>query len=793
MINKGTDMAEKKIKILQLEDTPSDADMIRLALQKGGIDFEILLTDHREGFVRALDEYAFDIILSDHSLPSFDSIQALTILNERGNKKPFILITSTISEEFAVEVMKLGAWDYVLKDRLSRLPSAVTNALSKYSVNSAHEQMMLQIIADQEMYKDAERVAHFGTWQSDLQTGITVMSDAAFRILGYEPGEMDPSAVSFLDSIHPEDLDRVQQVIAANITGSDTTGMDFRMTTKNGQIRHIHSEFRIDRDANGVATKIVGFNQDVTRQKLTRDKLIKTLSDLEAANTTQTTILDALPANIALLNDKGVVMAVNKGWRSFGDHNDLLSPDYGVGVNYIEVCRASGTDARKYGIRIAEGIEAVMNGSLPSFSMEYPCHAPDKYRWYKAEVAPLDASAGGGAVVMHIDITDRKVAELQAQELNEQLYNNYIELSDYKAALDQSSIVAITDQRGIITYANENFVKVSKYTESELIGKDHRLVNSGHHPRSFFADMWNTISSGGIWKGEIKNRAKDGSIYWVDTTILPFMDEHGKPYQYMSIRSDITERKIAEEKLNLLTHTLEQKVAERTAQLEQSMKELESFSYSVSHDLRAPLRIINGYSRLFMDEFRDKLPADAIEYINTINENAMQMGQLIEDLLNLSRLGLEAIDKTHVDMKMLAEVTLHEYKTNNSYTPPGITIGDLHPARCSRNLLKQVWVNLLGNAIKYSSKKEEPMIQVGSYIEEKEIVFFVKDNGAGFDMKYADRLFGVFQRLHHRQDFEGTGVGLALVHRIITRHGGRVWAEGRVDEGATFYFSLPAD
>jgi light-regulated signal transduction histidine kinase (bacteriophytochrome) len=200
--------------------------------------------------------------------------------------------------------------------------------------------------------------------------------------------------------------------------------------------------------------------------------------------------------------------------------------------------------------------------------------------------------------------------------------------------------------------------------------------------------------------------------------------------------------------------------------------------------------VINGYAKLLMEEYEPHLDTNAIEYIHTVQDNANQMGQLIEDLLNLSRLGLESIEKTNVDIKTLVEVVLYELRNNQKYHAQ-ITIDDLPPAVCSQNLLKQVWINLITNAIKYSSKKENPTIHIGAYMTEDENIYFISDNGAGFDMKYASRLFGVFQRLHNKQDFEGTGVGLALVDSIITRHGGRAWAEGKVNEGATFFFSLP--
>jgi light-regulated signal transduction histidine kinase (bacteriophytochrome) len=233
------------------------------------------------------------------------------------------------------------------------------------------------------------------------------------------------------------------------------------------------------------------------------------------------------------------------------------------------------------------------------------------------------------------------------------------------------------------------------------------------------------------------------------------------------------------------------KIKERTSELEQSIKEMEAFSYSVSHDLRAPLRIINGYSKLLSNEYMEKFDADGKEFITAIIDNTKYMGRLIDDLLNLSRMGREAINTVKVDMTSLTQVVLHEMKMNDENISADIKVHHLHPCVCDQLLIRQVWINLISNAIKYSRKKESPKIEIGSYEKGNQTVYYVKDNGAGFDMKFAAKLFGVFIRLHDRSEFDGTGVGLALVHRIVTKHGGKVWANGKVDEGAVFYFSLP--
>lgn len=363
-------------------------------------------------------------------------------------------------------------------------------------------------------------------------------------------------------------------------------------------------------------------------------------------------------------------------------------------------------------------------------------------------------------------------------KINEELHKKIKELGDYKYALDESSVVAITDRDGIITHANDNFCKISGYPRQELIGQDHRIINPGYHTKEFMAGLWQTITSGNIWRGEVKNRAKDGSYFWMDTVIVPFLDEQRKPYQYLALRTDITHRKEAEEQLE-----------QRSMQLEVANKELESFSYSVSHDLRAPVRAIHGYTQILKADYGQQLNKDASEVMDIIIQNAKKMGMLIDDLLRFSRLSRQELQRNMVSMNEVVADVCKELKAMQHH-PVEYHIKNLHGVIADRVIIKQVWVNLISNAIKYSCLKEKGIIEIGSEETDTEIIYYVKDNGAGFDMRYYDKLFGVFQRLHTEEEFDGTGVGLAIVQRIIVKHGGRVWAESTVDEGATFYFSL---
>jgi light-regulated signal transduction histidine kinase (bacteriophytochrome) len=236
---------------------------------------------------------------------------------------------------------------------------------------------------------------------------------------------------------------------------------------------------------------------------------------------------------------------------------------------------------------------------------------------------------------------------------------------------------------------------------------------------------------------------------------------------------------------------LEERVLERTLQLQSANKELEAFSYSVSHDLRAPLRAIDGFTRILLEDYEPVLDEEGKRVCAVIRREAHHMEQLIDDLLALSRLGRKELCFTKIDMKAMASSVFDELVEEEDPGRIDFRVHRLPLATGDPALIRQAWVNLLSNAIKFSSRKERAVIEVGSKHSQDEYVYYVRDTGAGFDMEYADKLFGVFQRLHSEKEFEGTGVGLAIVQQVIRRHGGRVWAEGAVDRGATFYFSVP--
>lgn len=284
---------------------------------------------------------------------------------------------------------------------------------------------------------------------------------------------------------------------------------------------------------------------------------------------------------------------------------------------------------------------------------------------------------------------------------------------------------------------------------------------------------------------------KDGSRFWANVIITALRDPSGKLIGFSKVSRDLTERKQAEEKVGAYNDQLKR----ANCELEAANKELEAFSYSVSHDLRTPLRAIDGFSQILLEEYAAALPPDAQEYLHDVRANTQQMGQLVDDLLALSRLGRQPLNRQRTEPTAIAQRCIDELWKERDGRHLDISVGNLPACSADPALLKQVWMNLVSNAVKYTSRRAEARIDIGGAPEDSTgyCLYSIKDNGVGFDMRYAHKLFGAFQRLHLAEEFEGTGVGLAIVQRIIYRHGGRIWAEAQPDQGATFYFTLPSE
>ncbi|MCE9554427.1 MAG: PAS domain S-box protein [Planctomycetes bacterium] len=370
--------------------------------------------------------------------------------------------------------------------------------------------------------------------------------------------------------------------------------------------------------------------------------------------------------------------------------------------------------------------------------------------------------------------------------------------SQFRLVVESSpSAVVLIQRTGEVVLLNTLAENMFGYGREELLGQPVETLvplrfRAGHPQlrNEFFADP----QTRGMGVGsDLYGRRKDGSEFPVEIGLNPIPTEAG--LLILTTIVDITERKQAQDALRQAHDQLEQRVRDRTAELEAANQELEAFSYSVSHDLRAPLRAIDGFSRILLDDYSADLPADARNYLQIVRESSQGMGQLLDDLLRFARLSRQPLAKRPVPVGQIVKLCLDELQVEHADRHIETSMGELPDCDADPTLLKQVWFNLLANAFKYTRKRNIARIEIGSLAGERSDwqTYFVRDNGAGFDMRYINKLFGVFQRLHRTEEFEGNGVGLAIVQRIIHRHGGRVWAEARPNEGATFFFTLPQD
>jgi PAS domain S-box-containing protein len=625
-----------------------------------------------------------------------------------------------------------------------------------------------QLRENEKRLREAQEMSHLGFWLWDIKTGDVEWSDEVYKIFRLDPALFNPNINSILDmSPWPEDNKRDKELISRAIETHDVGTYEQKFLRPDQSIGYYYSTFRGNYDGNDGLISIVGTVLDITEQKLAEEALRESEDKFKY-------VFDHSVIGKSITFPDGEIHVNQSFCDMLGYSHEELEK-----TKWQDISLQDDIDLTQ------KNLNLLLTGEKSSvrFIKRY-IHKNGNTVWADVGTALRRTPDGKPLYFMTAinDITENKRVEAELRLQSEIM--SHITEAVYLVRLDD----------GIIVYTNSRFEELFGYSDGEMVGKTVSIVNAPTEksPEEIAVKIIKELEENGFWTGEVLNIKKDGTIFWTHANVTIF--DHTKFGKVLvSVQEDISVRKDGEFLIKKLNEELEGRVVMRTQQLEAVNKELEAFTYSVSHDLRAPLRAVHGYTKILLEEYEDKLDDEGKRICGIISSSATQMGELIDDLLSFSRIGRSRLNPSEIDMKKMAMVVLEGMTSPAESKRIKLKIGRLPKAFGDVTLFGQVWTNLISNAIKYSSKMDISEITIGSEADGKMITYFIKDNGVGFDMQYAHKLFGVFQRLHSEAEFEGNGVGLAIVQRIILKHAGKVWAKSEVGKGATFYFSLPVN
>lgn len=651
---------------------------------------------------------------------------------------------------------------------------------------TAYNQSLIQTIPDAIFFKDS-----FGRWR--------IANEAATRLFKLHHIDWQNKTDKELETVLPELCAVFQECQTLDAKTWNKGGLvvgELQTTNEKGELRAFEVRKAPIFDTEGNRVGLVSIGRDITEYHQAETALRDAVRFAQGA-------LNALSAHIAILDDKGAIIAVNHTWRTFAESNPPLSSNVCEGINYLAICeQASGPDSNE-AAAMAKGIRAVMRDELEEFALEYPCHSPDEKRWFIGRVTRFPGEGELRIVVSHENITTRKLAEDDLKHHRDHLQDlvneQTLELRDSEAeaqralaalehqkfVLDQHAIVAVTDVRGRIIYANDKFCSISGYSREELLGQDHAMINSEFHPKGFFKDMYRTVARGQPWHGEVCNRAKDGSLYWVDTTIAAYLGDDGKPREYIAIRTDITERMRAE------------KAAEAANRAKSE------FLANMSHEIRTPMNGVVGMVDILQET---TLSREQHRMLRTIRDSALSLLSILDDILDFSKIeaGKLAIESIPVCLRDVIEgvaqlmIPVTSTKNINFYVFVSPSLP--HWIESDQVRLRQILYNLLGNAMKFTSTQADRFGQVVLRVEScilpdgsTGLCMRVIDNGIGMSTEITAALFRPFTQADESttRRFGGTGLGLSITKRLVTMLQGQIQVDSSPGVGTEFTVKLP--
>ena len=713
----------------------------------------------------------FDVCLPNDIVPEIRKVFSQIM---RGNLEPVEHYENDIVTK-AGKVRTVSWYNTVIQNEAGEIVELLSSGEDITEIKQAQK----DLLESEKRFDLAMNATEDGLYDWNLITNKIYYSPAWKRMLGYEDNELPNDFTIWEKLTNPDDVKKSWKMQNELITKKrNRFELEFKMKHKEGHWIDIYSRASAIFNKEGKAIRIVGTHVDISERKRAEKELRQNEEKFRALFEQAGSYCMILVPN----TDDGIPKII--------DANDAACSEHGYTREEFIGRPVADIDDEEGKRQVKERTALIMTGK--PFYVEN-MHVRKDGSTFAVAVNAQRIDIGDGPPLIfttEYDISDRKKVEREIRS----------SITFLDTVMNESPFAMwISDSKGTVIRTNKILRDKLNLADEQIIGhynilNDSNIIEQGKMPavKAVFEEQkptrfdipWFAAKAG-------DDSFKEANNTWIDCSIFPIVDEFGNLINAVCQWVDISERMQAEAELAQHREHLEELVKERTAELQSTNKELEAFAYSVSHDLRAPLRAINGFANILMTKYGRELDAEGNRIGSIIQDNSQKMSQLINDLLAFSRMGRKEMNSSTIDMKNMANAIYFEASSEEERTRVDFSLADLPPVAGDPNMMRLVWMNLISNALKFSAQRSKMVISVSYQNDEKNTIFCIKDNGAGFDMQYVDKLFNVFQRLHGEDEFKGTGVGLALVQRIIHRHGGRIWAEAEEEKGAAFYFALP--